>query len=886
MSEQSVYARATAERIAKQKPSSIGYYDLDKAIGEGNFAKVKLATHCLTGERVAIKIIDKEKLDKVTARKLFREVRIMKLLNHPHIVRLYEVIDTPKELYLIMEYAAGGEIFDYLVAHGRMKEKDARRHFRQIISAVEYCHNLHIIHRDLKAENLLLDVNMNVKIADFGFSNQFNPGQRLNTWCGSPPYAAPELFQGKEYSGPEVDIWSLGVVLYVLVCGSLPFDGSTLPKLRARVLAGKYKVPFYMSPDCERLLKKMLVLDPAKRGTLDQVKRDPWFSEGFEHEQLPASQPLVLTTDQHLRVLTELEEIGMARSAVEKSLSDNTYDHMAATYFLIADKIFRRKVVDPREADRLIEGSLRDSGELARKNHHVPSSIITPSVQSSPSSTTPSTPTSPAKTMKVSAEPVLNSLVEDEDGQPSDSKAPASSASPSPKRALQPIDRPTSASAARTNKIRQHSADRERENQKERAVDPRLRAEVSSPSESRESSRISSPNARRHPPSTIPQPIGTMNINSVRAPAGAAPAIATHGRTRRATVSTPMAVADLKREIQHSNQKQNDMESAPNSKRGTMDDLADDGDSQMDSAFTISVTPSEMSMASKQTESPSESASQVFDSSAPSQSSISSSLSTANAQPPPPVRLRPRPMGNIAQRPISFGGVPSHQILPEDRNAPNANVAQEFHSTTAPAPRLQSIKSAAVNTSIVQQIPASKNNARSAEADDAASSSTDALTQQRRKRAATVGVGGGNAGSKIDAMDSSEFAENDPTLPSSGSGSGSMLSISERIKTAAKMKNQKAEPRTLRFTFSVSTTSSKEPDFILSEITRVLNDIPDLQYDVQAFICTCVLDDLEFEIEVCKLPRLSVNGLRFKRLAGNSWNYKNLLTDIISKMNI
>jgi MAP/microtubule affinity-regulating kinase len=171
----------------------------------------------------------------------------MKLLNHPNIVRLYEVIDTPKELYLILEYASGGEIFDYLVAHGRMKEKEARKHFRQIVSAMDYCHSLHIIHRDLKAENLLLDTNLNVKIADFGFSNQFNPGQRLNTWCGSPPYAAPELFQGKEYNGPEVDIWSLGVVLYVLVCGSLPFDGSTLPKLRARVLAGKYKVPFYMS---------------------------------------------------------------------------------------------------------------------------------------------------------------------------------------------------------------------------------------------------------------------------------------------------------------------------------------------------------------------------------------------------------------------------------------------------------------------------------------------------------------------------------------------------------------------------------------------------------------------------------------------------------------
>ena len=172
----------------------------------------------------------------------------MKLLNHRNIVRLYEVIDTPDDLFLVMEYVSGGEIFDYLVTHGRMKEKEARKYFRQIVSALHYCHQLRIIHRDLKAENLLLDEHLNVKIADFGFSNQFTPGERLNTWCGSPPYAAPELFQGKEYVGPEVDIWSLGVLLYVLLCGSLPFDGSNLSKLRAKVITGKFKIPFYMSP--------------------------------------------------------------------------------------------------------------------------------------------------------------------------------------------------------------------------------------------------------------------------------------------------------------------------------------------------------------------------------------------------------------------------------------------------------------------------------------------------------------------------------------------------------------------------------------------------------------------------------------------------------------
>ena len=245
---------STANATRPKNAAVIGHYRLDKSIGEGNFAKVKLAHHILTNEqvfliyKVAIKIIDKTKLDESTSKKLFREVRIMRLLNHKNIVKLYEVIDTPDELYLVMEYLSGGEIFDFLVAHGRMKEKDARKYFRQILSAVGYCHKMHIIHRDLKAENLLLDENMNVKVADFGFSNQFSPGEKLNTWCGSPPYAAPELFQGKEYSGPEVDIWSLGVVLYVLVCGSLPFDGSTLQKLRARVLAGKFQVPFYMTP--------------------------------------------------------------------------------------------------------------------------------------------------------------------------------------------------------------------------------------------------------------------------------------------------------------------------------------------------------------------------------------------------------------------------------------------------------------------------------------------------------------------------------------------------------------------------------------------------------------------------------------------------------------
>ncbi|XP_009878299.1 PREDICTED: serine/threonine-protein kinase MARK2-like [Charadrius vociferus] len=234
----------------------IGNYRLLKTIGKGNFAKVKLARHVLTGKEVAVKIIDKTQLNSSSLQKLFREVRIMKVLNHPNIVKLFEVIETEKTLYLVMEYASGGE----QQAEGRGTERSTQTPLNPLAA-------LSLLPG--QAENLLLDADMNIKIADFGFSNEFTFGNKLDTFCGSPPYAAPELFQGKKYDGPEVDVWSLGVILYTLVSGSLPFDGQNLKELRERVLRGKYRIPFYMSTDCENLLKKFLILNPTKRGTLE-----------------------------------------------------------------------------------------------------------------------------------------------------------------------------------------------------------------------------------------------------------------------------------------------------------------------------------------------------------------------------------------------------------------------------------------------------------------------------------------------------------------------------------------------------------------------------------------------------------------------------------------
>ncbi|XP_061574943.1 serine/threonine-protein kinase SIK3 homolog isoform X3 [Cololabis saira] len=331
-------------------PARVGHYEIERTIGKGNFAVVKLATHVITKAKVAIKIVDKTQLDDENLKKIFREVQIMKMLKHPHIIRLYQVMETERMIYLVTEFASGGEIFDHLVAHGRMAEKDARKKFKQIVAAVHFCHCRNIVHRDLKAENLLLDHNLNIKIADFGFSNLFSRGQLLKTWCGSPPYAAPELFEGKEYDGPKVDIWSLGVVLYVLVCGALPFDGSTLQNLRARVLSGKFRIPFFMSTDCEYLIRHMLVLEPSRRLTMEQICKNKWMRHGdpdpefdrliAECEQVKTEREMELINEQ---VLMAMSEMGLDRERTLQSLQTDAYDHYSAIYSLLAERLKKHK---------------------------------------------------------------------------------------------------------------------------------------------------------------------------------------------------------------------------------------------------------------------------------------------------------------------------------------------------------------------------------------------------------------------------------------------------------------------------------------------------------------------------------------------------------------
>ncbi|XP_050663541.1 uncharacterized protein LOC126964466 isoform X2 [Leptidea sinapis] len=335
----------------------VGNYELQRTIGTGNFAVVKLATHIITKSKVAIKIIDKSRLDEDNLKKTFREIAIMKRLRHPHIVKLYQVMESTHTLYLVTEYAPNGEIFEHLVERGRMPESEAARAFAQMVAAVGYCHQNRVVHRDLKAENLLLDKDMNIKLADFGFSNEYTAGSPLSTWCGSPPYAAPELFQGRHYDGPKADIWSLGVVLYVLVCGALPFDGSTLSELRTVVLGGKFRIPYFMSQDCEHLIRHMLVVEPDRRLTLRAVSRHKWLTSHTQtHSELSegvclchggsgtegvatASASEIDNAAHELALSHMLTLPGLTHQMIQQSVEEERFDHISAIYYLLVDKL-------------------------------------------------------------------------------------------------------------------------------------------------------------------------------------------------------------------------------------------------------------------------------------------------------------------------------------------------------------------------------------------------------------------------------------------------------------------------------------------------------------------------------------------------------------------
>ncbi|KAI8804419.1 kinase-like domain-containing protein [Cladochytrium replicatum] len=347
---------ASSTAVGGVKHKHLGNYELLKTIGEGSFARVKLGIHRLTNQQVAVKIIDKEKLpDEYSMRNLHREVQVMRMLDHPNIIKLYEVIETKRDLCLVLEYAAGGEVLDYIVAHGRLKEPEARRFIRQIVSAL----HLH-------------------SYQDFGLSNTFDRSKQLSTFCGSPVYSAPELIEGKKYVGPEVDSWSLGINLYAMVVGDLPFSDSNLTALYESIVKCKYDLPEYLSPECKELISHLLLVNPKKRFTPAQVRDHTWLNAGTSILEDHSSGPKRLENESDLdeELLEQIESMGFDRAATIESVTQYKYNHIFATYHLLAAQKakdahkFSQDAEARKQAQQLNHHQDSESGEMNYKMRH------------------------------------------------------------------------------------------------------------------------------------------------------------------------------------------------------------------------------------------------------------------------------------------------------------------------------------------------------------------------------------------------------------------------------------------------------------------------------------------------------------------------------------
>lgn len=384
-------------KVLKQATTirSIGDYQIIRTIGSGSTGKVKLGVNIRNQRKVAIKIISRKYINDSTKksketpssrkRRILREAAILNLAHHPNIVRFYDLYITEEYYCMVFEYVDGGQMLDYIINHGKMKESQALKFFIQLLSAVSYCHENGIVHRDLKIENVLIDTNGDVKLVDFGLSNFYDPSEKLKTFCGSLYFAAPELLRGIVYTGPEIDVWSLGIILYVLVCGKVPFDDKSMSALHEKIKSGQFVLPTYLSRECQNLLKSMIEIDPSRRARIDEIIRHPWVqSEGHVLQNFFQGRNILTQVNPDIeRFLIrefpyqfEEEEI---KRVLRASLVDwnQFYNHpIVALYFLAAQK-HERQLNDPFSASPQIPSANR-LNVTPNKETSAPATIVVP----------------------------------------------------------------------------------------------------------------------------------------------------------------------------------------------------------------------------------------------------------------------------------------------------------------------------------------------------------------------------------------------------------------------------------------------------------------------------------------------------------------------------
>ncbi|KAJ4704277.1 Non-specific serine/threonine protein kinase [Melia azedarach] len=346
-----------------QESNLFGKYELGRLIGCGAFAKVYHCRNVRTGQSVAIKAVSKQKVVKGGLMgHIKREISIMRRLRHPNIVKLYEVLATKTKIYFVMEFAKGGELFAK-ISKGRFSEELSRRYFQQLISAVSYCHSRGVFHRDLKPENLLLDENWELKISDFGLSavkGQIRPDGLLHTLCGTPAYVAPEILAKKGYEGAKVDVWSCGVILYVLNAGYLPFNDPNLMAMYRKIYKGEFRCPKWTSPDLKRLLHRLLDTNPDTRITVDEILHDPWFKKDYKERKFHSEDFDIMMKDTNMEKPLNAFDIISFSSGVNLSGLFNDYNDISfcSEKFLSGEKpekiLEKVEEVAKSERDRIV----------------------------------------------------------------------------------------------------------------------------------------------------------------------------------------------------------------------------------------------------------------------------------------------------------------------------------------------------------------------------------------------------------------------------------------------------------------------------------------------------------------------------------------------------